>query len=207
MGGRTSRALYEADLNSGKKDLFDITSGREVLVALLIIGGTLTALHFAPWALAAAMPLAKTWKDSPRNRQRFSNTFAYMKKRGYIDVEELRGKINIRLTAKGKVQAEKGYARIVAIRPVTESAWDKKWRLILFDVPASESAKRNAFRSLIRRLGAIMLQKSVWLYPYDCSGQVQLLKEFFELDDDQVRLVIVDALGGDKQFRKHFKLN
>lgn len=206
MAGYKNKAAYEAALRSGKKDLFDITSSKELIVALLLVGGALTVLNLAPYLLVAAMPLARNWKDSPRNRQRFSNTFSYMKRRGYLEVEEGKGQINITLTQKGKEHARKGYARVLSLQPPTTAAWDGKWRIILFDVPTAERTKRNAFRTLIRRLGAIMVQKSVWLYTRDCSEQVQLLKDFFELDEDQVRLVVADSIGDDKAFRKHFKL-
>ena len=206
MGGRISRIAYERDLRSGKKDLFDITSSKEVLMALLLVGGTLTVLHFAPWLLAAAMPLAKNWKDSPTNRRRFSNTFSYMKRRGYIEVEEHKGKTNIELTQKGEKHAQKNYARVLSMQPLSATKWDGKWRLILFDVPTSERSKRNAFRALISRLGAIMVQKSVWLHPYDCMEQIDLLKEFFELSEEHVRVVVADSIGEDTYFRKHFKL-
>ena len=206
MAGHRNKTTYEAALRAGKKDLFDITSSKELLVALLLFGGALTVLHLAPYLLVAAMPLARSWKDSPHDRRRFSNTFSYMKRRGYIEVEDKKGCVHINLTQKGKVYARKGYARVISMQPPATTTWDRKWRLILFDVPTAERTKRNAFRTLISRLGAIMVQKSVWLYPRDCSEQVQLLKDFFELDEDQVRFVVADAVGNDKPFRKHFKL-
>ena len=206
MGGRMSRTKYEAELRAGKKDLFDITSGKEVLIALLLAGGVITTMHFAPWLLVAAMPLAKSWKDSPRNRRRFSNTFSYMKKRGYIEIESRKGNVYIHLTPVGKRRARHGYARVLEMQSLRPAMWDNKWRLIFFDIPTYDRIKRDAFRNLIRRLGATMIQKSVWVYPFDCSEQVSLLKNFFELGDDHVRLIVTDSIGDDRAFRSFFKL-
>lgn len=206
MGGRISRARYEADLRAGKKDLFDITSSKDALIALLLIGGTLTVLHFAPWLLAAALPLSRAWKDSPKNRQRFSNMFSYMKKRGYIEIESRKGDVHIRLTPVGRKRARHGYGRVLEMQSSRPAKWDGKWRVILFDVPTSERIKRDAFRKLIKRLGAMMIQKSVWVYPFDCSGHIALLKSFFELDGDQVKLLLTDSIGNDRAMQKHFRI-
>lgn len=203
---RDQRAQYYKDLAAGKKDLFDISSGKELVVALLIMGGAISLMQFAPFMLAAAIPLARAWKDTPTNKRRFSNTFSRLKKGGHLEVESRQGQVSISLTKKGRRSAQQGYARALLVGPQTAKGWDKKWRLILFDVPASESVKRNAFRALIKRLGAIMLQKSVWIYPHDCTDEITLLKNFFELDEDHVRLVVADSIGSDVVLKKRFKL-
>ena len=200
------RKVYEAALRFGKKDLFDITSSKEALVALLLVGGALTVMHFAPYLLVAAMPLARKWKDTSSNRKRFSDTFSYLRRRGYIHIGSKGGGTHIELTSRGRLQAHNKYTRMLAMRPAHPRSWDSKWRLILFDVPTVERVKRDAFRALIRRLGAVMVQKSVWIYPYDCTEEVQLLKDFFGLNDSHVRLVTTNSIGDDSAYRRHFKI-
>ena len=203
---RDHRAQYHKDLAAGKKDLFDISSGKDLAILLLMAGGIIALMQFAPYLLAAAMPLSRMWKDTPDNRRKFTKTFSRLKNNGHIEVESRRGHVEIRLTTKGRRFAQRGYARALLIKPRAEKAWDKKWRLILFDVPTADRLKRNAFRTLIRRLGATMLQKSVWVYPYDCADEIGLLQDFFELDDSQVRLVISESIGDDRVLRRYFKI-
>ena len=59
---------------------------------------------------------------------------------------------------------------------------------------------------MIRRIGAVMLQKSVWVYPYDCSEHIALLRQFFDLPEEALRLVEAHSIGDDLALRKHFKL-
>ena len=87
-----------------------------------------------------------------------------------------------------------------------EQYWDKFWRIFIFDIPSLESNKRNALRHFIKRLGMIQLQKSAWVYPYDCSNELKFIKEIFSLSDDNARLVVASDIGNDKKLREHFLL-
>lgn len=80
--------------------------------------------------------------------------------KGYISYA--RGKSDIEIT-------EAGRARIERSVPVYESRrkWDGRLYLITYDVPEEESFVRNMLRDRLKLLGCGMLQKSVWLTPYD----------------------------------------
>ena len=51
-----------------------------------------------------------------------------------------------------------------------------------------------------------MLQKSVWVHPFDCSEQIDLLREFFGLSLSELRLVIADEVENDSELKRHFNL-
>lgn len=189
-----------------RRDLFDIRSGKEFLTALLIGGGVFTIMGTAPWLLAAAIPMAMAMKDSPKNRQKLSYSLWYAKKRGYISVSRQHGKTDISLTEEGRHIASMHLLRIKSRTTDVRKTWDGKWRLILFDVPVEDHLKRNAFRHLIKRLGAVKLQQSAWIYPYNCSEELVFLQKFFGFSDSQVRVVVAEDVGSDETFRKHFKL-
>ena len=189
-----------------RRDLFDIRSGKELLVLLLAIGGVVTIMGTAPWLLAG-LPAVKILSDTPKDRGRVRNAFWYAKKRNYISSHTLHvGAMTISLTKEGMRAARMNLMKIKVQRASQRRAWDGKWRLLLFDVSMKEHAKRNAFRHLIRRLGAVKLQQSVWIYPHDCSEECILLKQFFGFSDAQVRLIVTHDIGDDRPFRKHFKI-
>lgn len=187
--------------NATQKDLFDVTSTRELLAALLLIGGFVVVTSITPALIAAAVPYAAARKTS---KKKFQNTFNYMRRKGYIDVQSRRGNTHITLTAKGKKAARRGYFDTTLSAPKIPKKWDGLWRLIIFDVPSDDHVKRNAFRMLIKRLGARFLQQSVWVYPYDCREQVAFLKTFFDMDDSHVRLIVAKDIGDDAYFRAQF---
>ena len=84
--------------------------------------------------------------------------------------------------------------------------WDKKWRIVIFDIAQLKKTYREAFRGKLKELGFYPLQKSVWVYPFDCQAETELLKDFFGLSDQEMRLIVADNISKDDQLRKSFKL-
>jgi CRISPR-associated endonuclease Cas2 len=149
--------------------------------------------------------------DDKRRKKQLNNSFQYLKRQGLVHVttktEKQGGGILITLTEKGRSIVARTRMRRVLLRPIERPAvWDGKWRLVMFDIATEDASKRSAFRRLISRLGALMLQKSVWLYPFDCTEQVDLLKGVFKLTDRELRVIVADSIGDDSRYRKHFKI-
>ncbi len=110
---------------------------------------------------------------------------------------------HVRLTQEGKMQL-----RILELKrfAVTKpKRWDKKWRVLIFDIPEYRRKLRNQIRQTLQTIGFVHLQHSVWLYPYDCEDVITLLKADFKIGKDVLYLV-VDALEYDRQYRIHFGL-
>lgn len=54
----------------------------------------------------------------------------------------------------------------------TGQRWDKKWRIVIFDIPQELHNKRNIFRARLKSLGFYMIQKSVFVFPYPCEEEL-----------------------------------
>ena len=83
--------------------------------------------------------------------------------------------------------------------------WDKKWRVLIFDIPDKRTLVRNQIRRNLRSVGFMRLQNSVWVYPYDCEDFVTLLKAKLKIGKD-VLYLIVEELEYDKQVKSYFGL-
>ncbi len=190
-----------------KKDFFEVNSSKDILIILFAGGGILAALTFAPAILAAAIPVVAIQnKYKKKERMKKYNSFYYLKKNGYIAVESKKGNMMIRLTGKGKKKAKKLSITQRFKKPKQLRKWDKNWWVVVFDIESRQRIKRDALRNLIKKIGLYQLQKSVWVYPYDCSKEIKLLKDFFSLNDDQVRVIVSSSIGDDRKLRKIFKL-
>jgi len=84
--------------------------------------------------------------------------------------------------------------------------WDGKWRIVVFDIIEMKKIHREAFRGKLKELGFRPLQKSVWIHPFNCKDEINLLRKFFGLTEADLRLIIAERLGDDKKFREFFKL-
>ncbi|MCR4279406.1 MAG: hypothetical protein NUV78_01570 [Candidatus Zambryskibacteria bacterium] len=83
--------------------------------------------------------------------------------------------------------------------------WDRKWRVIIFDVPQKLKKIRDRLTSLMRQAGFVRLQDSVWVYPYDCEDVFAVLKTDLGIGK-HVLYMIVDELENDKYLRAEFEL-
>lgn len=83
--------------------------------------------------------------------------------------------------------------------------WDKKWRVIIFDIPEKKKKVRNQIRNLFVSAGLSRLQDSVWVYPFDCEDIVGLLKTDLGVGRDLLYM-IVDEIENDKHLREEFGL-
>lgn len=83
--------------------------------------------------------------------------------------------------------------------------WDRKWRVIIFDIPENKKSKRDQIRNLFLKAGLRRLQDSVWVYPYDCEDVLTLFKTELGVGKNLLYL-IADEIENDKYLREEFGL-
>ena len=82
--------------------------------------------------------------------------------------------------------------------------WDKKWRIVLFDIPESQKRIRDSLRRKLKKLGFLEFQKSVFIYPYPCEDEVNFVINFFNIEDCVYYLEA--PISSDYNFRRYFHL-
>jgi DNA-binding transcriptional regulator PaaX len=124
-------------------------------------------------------------------------------------VESGHGKVSIALTREGEQRARLcGAGKILCNNlKIGNIKWDGKWRIVFFDLKNEKNRERDAIRHMLQRCGFIFLQKSVWIYPYDCSSEIGFLRSFFGLSEKEFRLVVSDNIGEANQLKKYFHLS
>ncbi len=126
-----------------------------------------------------------------------------LKNKGFIVFEEKNGKKFIRLTSLGKNRLkEYEYKNISIPKP---KKWDKKWRIVVFDIPEKRKAIRNKLRNTLIDWGFVRLQNSIWVYPYECEELVVMLKADLKVGKD-ILYIVAEKVEYDKNFKKLFKL-
>jgi CRISPR-associated endonuclease Cas2 len=83
--------------------------------------------------------------------------------------------------------------------------WDKKWRVIIFDIPETKRFDRDNIRQSLISIGFLRLQNSVWVYPYNCEDLINLLKTYTETEKNVIYM-IVDQIENDEEIKKYFGL-
>jgi DNA-binding transcriptional regulator PaaX len=84
--------------------------------------------------------------------------------------------------------------------------WDGKWRMVAFDIPERFKRGRDALRHKLKNIGFRELQKSVFVFPYDCQKEMSSLVELFGLKQ-YVRFGVLELLDNEDVLKKIFELN
>lgn len=133
----------------------------------------------APNAIQVFKPFLRTKGRRSNYRQtRIRESLRSLEKRHLIEYLESKEGALIRLTDKGREHIRKFELDTLKL-PV--KAWDRRWRLILFDIPEENGKARRALQERLRGLGCFPLQKSVFVYPHECRDEINFLVEFFEV--------------------------
>ena len=121
-----------------------------------------------------------------------------------VDVRYGRGEeMTMVLTERGRKRALR--YKISELSIPTPLRWDKKWRIIIFDIPEKRKGAREVFRQKIAELGFVQFQKSAGLFPYPCRDILGFITEVFELRPF-VQYIEASYVSNDAKMRLYFKL-
>jgi DNA-binding transcriptional regulator PaaX len=131
-----------------------------------------------------------------------SQALYYLKKRKFIEIKEKNGKTFFLLTENGKKR--KLQYDLENIQIYKPAVWDRKWRMLMFDIPEFQKINREALRNKLKQMGFFPFQKSVWVYPYACEDEIDFIAENFSIA--QYLSLLTVQINNDKPLRKHFNL-
>lgn len=84
--------------------------------------------------------------------------------------------------------------------------WDKKWRIVIFDIPEELHKNRNQLRSKLKNIGFYMLQKSVFVVPYPCEKELGYICKNLKIAD-YVDVILAESVGfREKEIKKFFEV-
>jgi len=169
---------------------------KKIILQTVAGAGLISAALIAPNALSALDKLGLI----PRGRVNVNRSRGRLIEKGLIKYV---GKF-IKLTQKGEKELRKLEIKDFSIEKPKK--WDKKWRILIFDIPEYRRKIREDIRRTLINIGFIKLQNSVWIYPYDCEDYINLIKADLGIGKD-VLYMIVDFLEHDQDLKKQFNLS
>lgn len=88
----------------------------------------------------------------------------------------------------------------------TPSQWDRKWRIVMFDVPEKFKRTRDALRMHFKSMGFYEFQKSVFVHPYSCAKEIEYIMEFYQARK-YIRFIVATEIDNALEIKRHFHLN
>ncbi|OGZ07681.1 MAG: hypothetical protein A3C93_02140 [Candidatus Lloydbacteria bacterium RIFCSPHIGHO2_02_FULL_54_17] len=84
--------------------------------------------------------------------------------------------------------------------------WDRKWRMVMFDVPENLKRVRDTLRMHFKDMGFYEFQKSVFVHPYPCAEEIEYIVEFYNARR-HVRFVVATEIDNVIELKRHFQLS
>ena len=135
------------------------------------------------------------------DRQKFVEKIKYLKKQGIVRDRFKKKKGYFELTNKG---AEKiSNLQFQDLKIPRPEKWDGKWRLVIFDIPEKDRALRNFIRGKLYKMGFIQVQKSVFVYPFECTAEINFLCDYSG-GREYIKYMIADIFEGEEEIAVRF---
>ena len=171
----------------------------EIILSTLLVVGVI--------AVAVTMPNAvQLFKYFlPKNsveRTRIKRSVTRLERGGFIESKGGKEGMFV-LTQKGREKAMR--SALEQMKIATQKTWDKKWRLIMFDVPEEKKQARRAINFALKKLGCVQYQKSVFITPFPCKKEIDFIGECFGVRE-HLRIVVGGDVEGADKLRGVFKV-
>lgn len=197
---KKAAVLFQRQISSASSHKFPIT--RELLSTLAKVGAVGMIFLF-PGAAPALGSLVLGEKSYPRWQTK--QILSQLEKRKYVTIKyHGDGKVTVKITKNGMIRALTYELETLTLKKPKH--WDRKWRVVIFDIRDKYRHVRDLFRMRLGQLGLYRFQESVYVSPYNCFNEIEFLRELYGVAIT-VRYLLVDKIEDDIYLRRHFELN
>lgn len=185
----------------------DKASAKTVKLLLAVVGlaGVLAVAMVAPniFSITAGHRERQFDRSDQKYRRRISSAVHYAKNRGYVKTIQEDNKMYLTLTPQGENLLALEILKNLKI--CSRELWEGGWYLVIFDIPVKKNFSRDFFRNKLKQLNFYQLQESVFLFPWNCKKEIDLLRKFLGIEK-YVCVVEVKGLEREEYYKKHFRL-
>lgn len=175
---------------------------QQKILLLLMTLGTLSLTRSSRTYFHALKLATAAWREI--NDRNIDQVIRGLYRSKLIDILDLPdGTTRMKLSEQGKTKVL--FMQYESIRLHRLTRWDKKWRVVLFDIPEDKKGARDALRQKLTSLGFQELQKSVLIYPFPCRDELDFLIEYLGLRR-YVRILEATDIDVTPHLKKRFQL-
>lgn len=133
-------------------------------------------------------------------------SFNNLKKRKLIYIKKNKNQAYVYFTEEGKRKILKYSIRKILALKKKNKRWGGYWFIVFFDVPEEERLKRDYLRKFLKFIGFVSYQKSVYIYPFECKSEINLIKKII-VGGKYIRYVIAKEIEDEQKYRRMFNLH
>jgi DNA-binding transcriptional regulator PaaX len=114
------------------------------------------------------------------------------------------GSFSVLLTEEGQFKAREWELETLQIEPPRR--WDGKWRIVAFDISEKRVKARKALHEMLKRLNFHQLQKSVFVHPYPCEAEIELIRDVFYIPPQEIICFIAETIPDIRALKEKYNL-
>lgn len=174
---------------------------RKIMIALL--GGVALGLSSSPKQYFRTLRSARIeWKKV--DQRSFNRSIARLSQEKLLEEKEFaNGSFKLILTKEGRRQAKILDLLGSSISFKKPKRWDKKWRIVIFDIPEKDRIFRDILREHLRNLRFYKLQHSVFVSPHPFEKPVLELVDIYSAKK-YVRVITAISIDNESRIKNHF---
>jgi phenylacetic acid degradation operon negative regulatory protein len=172
----------------------------KIILKSLVLGGVVVSVI----ALPGMAPVLNLFGNDKRKSWKLNRTLKQCKKQKFVKIYYRNGEEFIEITKKGKERLlQYDYEDMKINIP---KRWDGLWRIVIFDIPEKRRKLRNALVLKLKELGFVMIQKSIFVYPYKCKEEIDFVSEHLYIRK-YINYILARNIEHEKKFKKLFNIS
>jgi len=172
-------------------------------ILLALVGGVALGSVGSPTRYYRILrSIRKDWQRI--NQQNFNRSIRKLAHTKLIEERRLKdGSYKLVATESGRTQARLLSIVGNSIRFKIPQHWDKKWRIVSFDIPEKERFFRKVLRDHLKALNFLQLQQSVFISPHPYEKPMAKLVAFYNAEP-YVQIITAINIQNTTAIKKHF---
>lgn len=152
----------------------------EIILLGVLSGGGHPLKPILPLMIDEIIKLLKEKKNINVEEKKIRRVLSNLEKRDIISIEAKEDKVFVHTINRNHPRVIKYSIKTLIDYKKKRKQWNGKWFMVFFDVPEIQRNKRDYLRKFLRELGFYPYQKSVYLFPYECEKEIDLIKKIVE---------------------------
>jgi len=177
----------------------------EIIGLTYLSGGGSFRRPLLPLVIDEIKRLLKELKEIEVDEKRIKQSLENLEKKEIIDLVEKNDEIFVHLKNDNNPQVIKYSIKALLELKQKEKKWNKKWFMVFFDVPEIQRNKRDYLRKFLNKIGFYRYQKSVYIFPYECEEEINLIKKIVE-GAKYMKYIIAEKIEDEGAIKTFFKL-
>ena len=187
------------------------TLTRDTLLRIALSPFTLFAANSSPYFLHRLVKLFFKDRATKMVRSR-AKKLRELESRNLVYLKKIGDALRLGLTPLGQILARKMEKEVeieqIKLSPIkiAESIWDKKWRLLIYDLTGLSKSTKDTFRKKIKSWGFYQMKRTVWVSPYDYQKELNQLCKLLKINPETIIYTTTESIAKENQLRKYFKI-